>query len=170
MRLNSVRVIVSAGFAAGLWATGFLNVAGQAVADDDPVVATVNGAEIRASEVMRAESRLPARLRASPPSVTLPALISLIIDQRVMADEARKQGLADSPEVQEQLRFVEDMVLEQVLLQRHLESRLTDAKIKERYNMIVADMKARDQVRARHILVESEEDAKELISELRKGA
>lgn len=141
-----------------------------AVAADDPVVATVDGEEIRASDVMRGESRLPAQLREAPPTVTLPLLITLSIDQRLLADEARREGLDQTPEIKDQMRFMEELVLEQALLQKRLEKDLTPPAVKARYDELVTGMKDQEEVRARHILVEDEATAKDIIGELQKGA
>ncbi|MBK8907472.1 MAG: peptidylprolyl isomerase [Rhodospirillales bacterium] len=141
-----------------------------AVAADDPVVATVDGEEIRASDVMRSESRLPAQLREAPPTVTLPMLITMSIDQRLLADEARRQGLDQTPEIKDQMRFMEELVLEQALLQKRLEKDLTPSAVKARYDELVRGTKDQEEIRARHILVEDEATAKDIIGELQKGA
>ncbi len=143
---------------------------GPAAATDDPVLAVVNGLEIRLSEVLRAKNRLPLQLRDTPDNVVMPVLLNLIIDSRLLADEARKQGLAYEPEVRAQLQFVEDMVLEQVILQRKIAGELTEEAVKARYQQLMADTSARDQVRARHILLEQEVEAVELIKQLDAGA
>jgi peptidyl-prolyl cis-trans isomerase C len=141
-----------------------------ALTQADPVVATVNGTPIYYSEVMRAKVRLPIPLQESPDSVTLPKLVPLIVEQRLLALDARSKGLDTTPEVRAQIAFVEEMVLEQAAVRQYLNVHLTDRVVRQRYDRLVADSSLRDQVRARHILVETEATAKEAIRELNNGA
>ena len=54
--------------------------------------------------------------------------------------------------------------------QRHqIEAQRTDAKIKERYEQLVAKFKPQDEVRARHILVNTEAEAEDIIEQLKDG-
>jgi peptidyl-prolyl cis-trans isomerase C len=141
-----------------------------ALAQADSVVATVNGTPIYYSQVMRAKGRLPAPLQESPDSVTLPKLVPLIVEQRLLALDARSKGLDSDPEVRAQIAFVEEMVLEQAAVHRYLNTHLTDRLLRERYERLVGNRVLRDQVRARHILVETEAVAKAAIVDLLAGA
>ena len=141
-----------------------------AAAQNDPVVARLNGMEIHRSEALRARGRLPATMQHMSDDQVLPALVDIIIDSRLIADEARSQGLAYEPQVRAQINLVTDLVLEQVLLSRYMRERITDEATRAMYDEVVANEKARDQVHARHILVENEELARNLISELDAGA
>lgn len=137
---------------------------------DDPVVANLNGSEIRQSDVLRARGRLPASLRNKPLEQIVPLLTTMVIDSRLLADEAREQGIAYEPEVRAQINTVTDLVLEQELLGRVLDRQLTPEAVRARYEELAAQASSREQVRARHILVKTEEAAKQVIGELNAGA
>ncbi len=139
-------------------------------AEDDPVVARVDGTEIRRSQALEVRRRLPPQMQQVPDELLLPVLVNIVIDTRIVADEARRQGLQDDPDVRAQMAKLEDLILEQVLIQRTIESGLTDAAVADRYRTLVDEGKGEEEVRARHILVETEEKAKALIVELRTGA
>jgi peptidyl-prolyl cis-trans isomerase C len=139
-------------------------------ADDATVLAIVNGEEITRADVMTARNRLPAQLREMPEEQILPILVNLVIDSRLMANQARKEGIADEPEVRAQVELVQDMVLEQTLLTRHLQDKITEEALRERYEETLEDTEAREQVHARHILVAERSEAEEVIRKLDEGA
>lgn len=166
--MNAILIRLAA-LAAVLASGVFLPPAPAFGAEDDPVLATLNGREIRRSDAIRAKSRLPAELRGLPADSLLPILVNIVIDSRVLADEARKKGLAYKPEVRAQMAFVEDMVLEQAALNAYLQDKITEEMVKKRYQEMVADTGSRQQVRASHILVPDEKTAKEVIKRLDGG-
>lgn len=139
-------------------------------AAEDPVVATVDGASIHLSEVERIHSQLPEQYRAYPLQMLFPDLLDMVVDRRLAADTARKQGLGNDPEVKATLARVEEDVLQRALLTRHIEKTLTDDALKAHYDKMVAGMPASELVHARHILVDSEAEAKRAIEDLKKGA
>jgi len=139
-------------------------------AADDPVVAIVDGTSIHLSEVERIHSQLPEQYRAYPLQMLFPDLLDMVVDRRIAAAAARAQGLANDPEVKATLARVEEDVLQRALLTRHIETTLTDDTLKVRYDKMVADMPASELVHARHILVDSEAEAKRAIDDIKKGA
>lgn len=139
-------------------------------ADDDAVLATVNGEEITRTDVMMARNRLPAQLRELPEEQVLPVLINVVIDSRLIAKQAREEGIADEPEVKAQVELVQDMVLEQALLTRRLQDKITEEALRERYQAMIEDEGAREQVHAKHILVAERSQAEEAIRKLDEGA
>lgn len=139
-------------------------------AADDPVVAVVNGKEIHRSDVAEARTRLPGQLNGVPEQAIYPLLLNSLIDTQLVSAEARKAGLADSAEIKAQLERIENQLLERAYLRSYIGERLTEDVLKARYETFVAEHKGRQEVKARHILVETEEQAKEVIAELGKGA
>lgn len=137
---------------------------------EDPVVAVVDGSEIRLSEVTEAQTRLPAQYQQIPVQVVFPMLVNSLVDTRLMAGQARKIGLHREAEFKARLSGVENQLLERVLLARYIEEKLTDAKLKERYDTLIKEAEPRDEVRARHILLKTEEEAKKAIKDIKGGA
>ena len=141
-----------------------------AAAEEDPVVATVDGTEIRRSQALEVRRRLPAQMQQVPDDLIMPVLVNIVIDTKLVAAEARRQNLQDDPKVREQMAKLEELILEQFLITRTVEKSLTDEALKERYQEMVETSGGQEEIRARHILLEKEEEAREVIAELRKGA
>jgi peptidyl-prolyl cis-trans isomerase C len=136
---------------------------------ENPVVARVNGHEIRWAEVLASAGDLPPRYRSQIESV-FPALLDRLVDLRLIADAAREQGLGSDPVVRERLAAYEDRVLSGVLLERYLEDQVTTAQLRQRYDALVSARRRDSEVRARHILVEEREVAEQIIAQLDSGA
>ncbi|WP_422027148.1 peptidylprolyl isomerase [Pyruvatibacter mobilis] len=159
--------------AAGLSLPGL--VAGSALAQeageapDDAVIATVNGAPVRYSDVILAEQDLAAQLSGVPEDVKFEYLASLMIDRKALADEALKAGLEDDPAVLRQLAYYREKVLGDVYLNRQLADAVSDEEARTFYDKQVAQIDVEEEVRARHILVETEDEALKVISRLDAG-
>ncbi len=136
----------------------------------DPVVAKVNGKPIHRSEITLALQGLPPQYRQMPIEVVYGALLSQIIERKLIVADARRQNLQEDPEVVGRLADIEERLIREVYFGRRLESQVTEAKLRDRYERLVKEMPAQKQVRARHILVRSEEEAVSLIADLDKGA
>jgi len=65
---------------------------------------------------------------------------------------------------------LEEQVLQRVLLERQINEQITETALREAYDKMIADAVTAEQINARHILVESEADAKQVIEELNGGA
>ncbi|MCU0985147.1 MAG: peptidylprolyl isomerase [Acetobacteraceae bacterium] len=136
----------------------------------DPVVARVDGAAIHLSEVEEAARGLPEQFRAMPPMMLFPLLIDQMISQRVLTDAARKANLQDSPEVRARVRQAEAEALQQAYLAREIAPLMTAEALRARYQRDIASQPGEVQVRARHILVQTETDARSAITALQGGA
>jgi peptidyl-prolyl cis-trans isomerase C len=93
-----------------------------------------------------------------------------LIRREVFLQEAQKRGLSEKPEVKFQLDVQRQNTLIQALMRDEMEKKpITDADIKQVYE----EQKSKGgdkEYRARHILVEKEDEAKAIIEQLRKGA
>lgn len=143
---------------------------GAARAEDDPVVATVDGADIHLSEIDAAHQQLPQQYRGYPLKMLFPNLLEMVISRKVTADEARKEGLADDPEVKATMARIEDQVLQRALLDRYIKTKVTDEALKAAYDKMIKETPPSETVHARHILVDTEAEAKQIIKELNDGA
>ena len=135
----------------------------------DPVVATINGQPIRLSELEVAQQALPPQYRNMPLSSVFPALLDRIVDSKLAVADARKNKLADDAAFKKRMAFVEDQILQDFWVQREIAKRVTAEKMQQRYQERLKSTPAEEEVRARHILVSTEDEAKTLIAELKKG-
>jgi len=136
----------------------------------DPVVATVAGDEIHLSEVIDSKSQLPQQYQSMPIEAMFPALIERLIDMRLVAREARANGLADDPDVRRELARIENQILSQVFLTRRIDAMITEQAVQSRYDEHIAALPPDQEVSARHILLVTEEDALAVIASLQGGA
>src|SRR6185437_11267650 len=136
----------------------------------DPVVATINGQAIHLSELEVAQQALPAQYRNMPMQAVFPALLDRIIDSKLVVQDGRKNKVSDDPAFKKRMAFVEEQVIQDFWLQREIARKVTPEKMQQRYEERLKSMPAEEEVHARHILVASEDDAKGLIAELKKGA
>jgi peptidyl-prolyl cis-trans isomerase C len=144
--------------------------AAATAAPADPVVAKVNGQPIHLSELNQAAQSLPPQLRGIPPQTLFPMLLDQQIDRKALVQEARKTGLDKDPAVQRQMALAEDTALQSALLSKQVGPTVTEEAIRARYDKDVAGQPGQEEVHARHILVPTEDEAKKVIAELKKGA
>jgi peptidyl-prolyl cis-trans isomerase C len=160
------------GLAVGMFAAcgGVLAQTAPAAAPDDPVVAKVDGVPIHLSDLKDATQSLPENLRGLPPQTLYPMLLDQLIDARALVSEARKSGLDKDPAVQHAVTAAEDRALENAVLTKEVAPSVTDDAVRARYDKEIAGKPGAEEVHAKHILVESEDVAKKIITELKGGA
>ncbi len=135
----------------------------------DPVVARVDGNEIRLSDVQEAIQGLPPEYRNMPPQTIFPALLDQLVDRKAVAVLARKEGLDKEPAVQRQMARAQEEALQSALFHRDIGPLVTDQAVRTRYDRDFAGKPGETEVHARHILVANEADATAIIAELKKG-
>ena len=150
-------------------ATEVLSLDGTAQSDADPVVANVDGHPIHLSELGKASDTLPENLRGLPFDTLYPALLERMIDHEALVMMARRQAMDEIPAVKQEIEAAVERVLEAAYLRREALSRVTDAAIQARYNQEFGSRPATEEVRARHILVPTEAEAKDVLAALAKG-
>jgi peptidyl-prolyl cis-trans isomerase C len=146
--------------------------AGAARAEDappNPVVATVNGEEITEADLGLAVQDFRETLAQLPPDQRLDALINGIIDIRLMARAAEAAGLDKGEEAARRIAFVRDRALRAEYLRSKVFDTVTDEAIQARYDAEAAAFVPVDEIKASHILVETEDEAKAIIAELDNG-
>lgn len=137
--------------------------------DPNQVVARVNGADITRQEVIESASDLPEQIRQQIDMV-FPQLLNRYIGLKLLGDKGRADNLAQDPEVQKLMSEYETQAIRQVYVTRYLNEQVTDDAIKARYEQKLKDNPPPEEVRAAHILVKTEEEAKAIIEQLKGGA
>jgi peptidyl-prolyl cis-trans isomerase C len=139
-------------------------------AEEDAVVARVNGVDIRQSDLAFAEEEIGGNMPTIPPEQKRDYLINYLVDVIVLSQAAEKQKLADRPEVKRRLAFDHNRLLMEALLQDAGKSSLSDDAERKVYEEAVKQVKNEEEVHARHILVPTEDEAKAILAQLKGGA
>jgi peptidyl-prolyl cis-trans isomerase C len=116
-----------------------------------------------------AQQSLPQQYRNMPLQAVFPALLDRIVDSKLVVQEGKKNKVNDDPAFKKRMAFVEDQVLQDFWIQREIARRVTAEKLQQRYEERLKSMPTEEEVHARHILVSTEDEAKALITEIKKG-
>ncbi|WP_411037402.1 peptidylprolyl isomerase [Shinella sp. BYT-45] len=135
----------------------------------DPVVAKVGTVDIHESELKLAIAGLDPQLANLPDEQKRVAALSSIIDVKLLAADANKEGLQDTADFKQRLAFLTDRELHNAYFKKHVVDAVTPEEVKARYDKEVAALTPEDEIRARHILVKTEEEAKAVIADLDAG-
>ena len=152
-----------------LTSVAFLPVHGYAAEDADPVVATVAGVEIRASELTLAEGDLDPQFARLPDEQRRVAALAAVIDIKTLARKAEAEKLDQTDEFKKLMEFQRDRALHNAIFKSAVVDPVSDADLKSRYEKEIAATPAEEEVSARHILLETEDEAKAVIAELDTG-
>lgn len=130
------------------------------------VAAVVNGEKITVAEIRDAYEKNPQiKAQASFADFYAQAL-DVMVNSKLALQAATKANIQATPEYQEQLAELQDEVARQVYIEKQIESKVTDAKVKEVYDEYLAKFKPEKEIKAKHILVEDEALAKDIIAKL----
>lgn len=133
-----------------------------------PPIATVNGVAVpraRADALMSQQ-----RARGAPDNDQTRGMIrEELVNREVLAQEAQRSGIARSAEVASQI----DLARQEIIISAYLRdwvrrNPVSDADVQKEYERVKAEQGDKE-YRARHILVESEDQAKAMVAELKKG-
>ncbi len=135
----------------------------------DTVVAELNGTPITFGEIQAFQQGIPTAADIDTAQI-LPRLIEFYVDQQLVITAARGRGLENDPQVKEQLARLEGELIRQAYLRDEIRDRVTDDKVRAAYDKRLETMVQEEEVRARHILVKTEDEAEALVRELSGGA
>ncbi|AGH98198.1 peptidylprolyl isomerase [Micavibrio aeruginosavorus] len=136
----------------------------------NPVVAKVAGEDVTRSDVLGFIAALPENMRAMPLDQLFPMAQEQVINNKIVDQKAAGASLEQDPEVVKMMEMAKGQIVRNIYVQRQLDKGISEAKLKAEYDSLVKQMGKVEEVKARHILVDSEDKAKELITKLDGGA
>jgi peptidyl-prolyl cis-trans isomerase C len=144
-----------------------------AAKQEGQVLAEVNGKKITSGDFSREVKNLPEYLRAmaTTPQGRKEMLDTMVIRELIL-QKASKDGLDKGPEIEEKLQELKKRLIVEAFLKKKVETdaQISDADLKKFYDQNIDKFKAGEQIRASHILVKSEKEAKEILAQLKGGA
>jgi peptidyl-prolyl cis-trans isomerase C len=133
------------------------------------VVATVNGKPITRQDVLDSAADLPPQYQAQIDQL-FPQLLNRLIGIQLVLAKAKEEGLENDPEVKKFIEQATNEAISRAHIQRLVNEKVTEASLKEAYDADVAAHPPQIEIRASHILVKTEDEAKEIIKQLQGGA
>jgi peptidyl-prolyl cis-trans isomerase C len=141
-----------------------------AAADGETVIARVNGVNINQSDLALAEEDVGAEMQATPPDAKREQLITYLADVIMVTQEAEKKKISEDPDFKRRLAFLRNKLLMGFELQQEAKSAVSEEAMRQTYQDAVKSVSGQEEVHARHILVESEDEANSILAELKAGA
>jgi peptidyl-prolyl cis-trans isomerase C len=141
------------------------------VADpSDTVVARINGVEVRQSDLALAEEDMGQEIQQVPQDQRRDHLVAYLTDIILASQMADQKKLGDNADFKRRLAFLRRKLLMGYGLQEEVKAAVTDEARRQVYDDAIKSMGDQEEVRARHILVESEDEAKAVVDQLKAGA
>ena len=134
------------------------------------VVGTLNGQPITERDLEMTFADLQDQLGQVPEEGRRTAALTALIDIRTLALKAETAGLGDTDEFKNRLEFLRQRALHNAYFRQEVIEKVSDEDVRARYDREIAATPPENEVRARHILVETEDEAKAIIAELDAGA
>ena len=161
-----LRKIVSSIFAFLLFSILFLK---ATQAQNIPIVANVNNEDISLETMIHAMNELPPEIQSQPFMSYYEDLLERVIDIKLFAQEGKKMKLDEEPSVRAAIDFVIEKVLMQAFLSKYVQENIKEENIKASYSNFIADETSREEIKASHILMDTESEAIDVINMLNDG-
>ncbi|WP_316862835.1 peptidylprolyl isomerase [uncultured Cohaesibacter sp.] len=136
----------------------------------DSAIATVNGTVITSSDLNFIAEQLGEKTHEMTDAQKKEALTDTLVNMELISQEAVKQGLDKTDEFERQVKFLKLRALQNEFFRKNVDETITDEDLKAEYDKQIAAMPAQPLIKARHILVKTEEEAKDIIKQLDGGA
>lgn len=161
-----LRKIVSSILAFLLFSIMFLK---ATQAQNIPIVANVNNEDISLETMIHAMNELPPEIQSQPFMSYYEDLLERVIDIKLFAQEGKKMKLDEEPSVRAAIDFVIEKVLMQAFLSKYVQENIKEENLKASYNNFIADETSREEIKASHILMDTESEAIDVINMLNSG-
>ena len=141
----------------------------SAQTQDIPIVANVNKEKISLETMIHAMNELPPEIQSQPFMSYYEELLERVIDIKLIAQEGKKINLEEEPSVKAAIDFVTEKVLMQAFLSKYVQKNISEESVKASYNNYIADETSREEIKASHILLDTQNEAVEVIKMLNNG-
>ncbi len=157
-KFSAFAAALALGLPFGAFADGHINA--------DTVVATVNGKDLTLGHMIVLKQRLPGQYQQLAPEVLFDGIIDQLVQQTLLGDTVDTLSTGSRLTLDNEARALR--AAEEV--QRVADAAMTDDALQAAYNEAFGGVEPEVEFNASHILVETEEEAKELVTTLEGGA
>ena len=133
---------------------------------NDGIAAVVNNEKITVEEVKNAYDQNPQLKAQVPFEEFYNHAIDVMVNSKLALQAATAAHVQESEEYKKQLEELKDEVARQVYLEQQVNTKVTPEEIQKVYDDYVAKFESEKEIKAKHILVDNEDLAKEIIAKL----
>jgi peptidyl-prolyl cis-trans isomerase C len=169
-RRYSLAAVIAAHCAILLIALGAKVAGAQLAGAQERVLAKVDGKPITDGDMRLAEVEIGSDLGTLPESSRRRVLLEFLIENQLFADAAESQQLASAAAFNERVPYWRRRALRDAYFDRSVRDAVNDADARRHYAAQIGTVKPEEEVRARHILVESRDKARELFELIAHGS
>jgi peptidyl-prolyl cis-trans isomerase C len=138
---------------------------------EEVIVAKVNGQDVTRNEVIKFITALPPQMQQMPIEQLFPMALEQVVSAKIVDEKAKTMsGLASDSEVEKRLDEAKVQIMRAVYVEKEIEKLINDERLQAAYEEAKVKQKPTEEIKASHILVDSESKAKEIIEKLKGGA
>lgn len=136
---------------------------------EEKVIAKVDGVTITEADVATARTEIGSELASIPEDQRERVLVEFLIENQLLAAAAKESKLDENPEFTNRIEYYKRRALRDLYFENKVRDQVTEAEAKKIYDEQVAQLKPEPEIRARHILVKEEQEAKDAIKRVKGG-
>ncbi len=138
--------------------------------DGSETLATVGDQKVTLADAAMIYTTLPPEVGRVPADQLMDGITDQLISETALFEKALEEGMDDSKEMKNRLAAIRRSALAEAYLTQQLEARVTEESLRKQYDEMTAGFEGEKEVNARHILVETEKEAQEIVKEIKDGA
>ncbi|MGD9867560.1 MAG: peptidylprolyl isomerase [Hyphomicrobiales bacterium] len=136
---------------------------------DDKVIARIDGATITQSDMDAAAAANSAALAGMPEGQRQSELLSHILEHKLLSMAAEKEKVTGKPSIEERMKYYKMRALSDVYFEGKVKASVTEEAARKLYDEQIANVPSETEVRARHILVDKEEEIRDIAERVARG-
>ncbi|MCL6229760.1 peptidylprolyl isomerase [Bartonella bilalgolemii] len=133
------------------------------------VIAVIDGKNITAGQLDELALEINPNLVRVPDEQRRVTVLKAYLDMQALAKAALQKGVDKTEAYDKRMAIMRDNILQQLYFKEMVVDKIADADVKALYNKEIAALPKEDEIKARHILVKTKEEAEKIIKRLNKG-
>jgi len=138
-------------------------------AADSKTLARVNGVAITEDDVSTASASMGAEIAGIPDAQRRGQIVDYLVTNQLMAAAASQEKLDSGPAFERRMQNYRRLALAEIYYEKMVVGQVSEADVKKVYDTYVGEFEARQELRARHILLNAEEEARDIVERLNRG-
>ena len=134
------------------------------------IAAKINGETIYINDLKQSYADHPQIKDKVPFEEFYAKTLDVFVNSKLVYQAAKSAKIEETPEFERQLVIAKEDLARKLYLEKQVEQKVTEEEIKKLYDEYTAKFESQKEVKAKHILTDSEAKAKEVIGKLKKGA